>query len=166
MSNVYLATVKNKELVFSSPEHGDFFWKDMEGKNIRITLENIEKEEISLTKHQRFFSGAVAKYFFYQHEKGVFQNFAEAREALKLYGNPIRAYDLKTKKWIISAGTTTGKTVKWWDEKFLPRLEYIFNQSGYLYPDSTEYNDWAKRGPAKNEIFPPLLMLIEQYNKK
>lgn len=163
-----LIQIKNGDFRFSSPYHRQMFERmkrENEGKELRVEPDNEDVDQM-----QKFFSGPVCRYFFYQHERGVFQNFAEVRETLKLEANPKRVYNLKTRRYDTQGGSTQGHSKRWWQNSketgFLDKVQRMFQQNGYEFPDSEDYKDWLKRAPAADEVYPPLQRLIEIYNKR
>lgn len=137
-------------------------------KYIRISPE--EPPTYSLRK---FFEGAVVPYYFYQHNIGVYRDFRDARESLKLEFNPIWIINSKGERQQIG-GSTLDKNKDWWNNEFdknkpqgfLKKIETYFLQNGYEFPDSETYKKWYESAPFPDEIFPSLKRLIELYKKQ
>ncbi len=159
------------QIINSKPElnHGDNttnharfgdFLKANERKFLKIEL--VEPPVFSLKK---FFEGPVVQYYFYQHGLKVpFRDFRDARESLKLLFNPIKIItstgDVKT-----VPGSLSGKNAKFYD-LFLKNIEKYFKENKYEFPNSQEYNDWIKTAPSVNELYKPVIHLVEVYKKK
>ncbi len=153
-----IAQVKNGQM-----ELGDFnkallqdWMKANNGKKIRI-----EPQELPSYSVRKFFEAAVVPYFFYQHNKGVFDNFKEAREALKVELYPVWIKDISGNRLKVG-GSTAGKNKEWWNV-FLEKAADLFMSYGYEFPDSAAYKKWIESSPMINEIYPPLQRLIEAY---
>ena len=110
-----------------------------------------------------FFEGPITQYFFYQHEKGVFDNFREAREALKLELNPKYIKNVKGKSVI-----TAGSLEKVYESNrattvLLEKAQDFFMQNGYIFPDSEDYKKWRDSAPGPDEVYPPLQKLADKW---
>lgn len=123
----------------------------------------IEPQEPPTYNVRKFFEGAVTPYFFYQHNPGIFRDFRDARESLKLEFNPVWIVNAKGDRQMIG-GSTQGRSKEWWFT-FLGRVQDYFMQNGYEFPDSEEYKKWVASAPLVDELFPPLERLVEAYRK-
>lgn len=128
------------------------------GKKIRI-----EPQEPPTYNLRKFFEGPVTQYFFYQHKKGIFENFREAREALKLELYPVWVKDLNGNR-LKMGGSTAGRNKEWW-MVFLEKAQDLFMTCGYEFPNSEDYKKWIESAPDINEVYQPLQRLIETHNK-
>lgn len=158
---VFIAQSKDGQLKLSEFNAARF--RDWLKKNPNKWI-RIEPDEPPTFSLRKFFEGPVVQYYFYQHNVGVFRDFRDARESLKREFNP---------EWIINAkgeremvGGSTAKRSKQWWIVFLQRIEQYFLQNGYEFPISKEYDNWLKSAPNVDEIFPPLLRLIDTYKKQ
>ena len=133
-------------------------WCSMnEGEDFEIR----EFKPISYSK-RKFFEGPVTQYFFYQHDPGVFDNFREAREALKLAANPVLVKML-TGGGVTAPGSTVDKSDKWF-AAFLERIHHdVFLANGYEFPDPDDYAEWCNSAPSPYEVYPPLEQMIRNY---
>lgn len=115
---------------------------------------------------RKFFEGPVTQYFFYQHEPGAFDNFHEAREALKLECNPVRVKGITPGFAVTGAGSTANKPDKWF-AAFLERIHHdVFLANGYEFPDPENYQEWLDSAPGPGEAYPPLELLVKNYKRK
>ena len=128
------------------------------GKRVKIVIDersNIEKI--------RFIEGAIQKYYFFQHNVGVFKDFRDARLSLKKlfnlgwYINP----EGKQEEVIESMSKIYASKTK--TQKFIDSCQIMFEQNGYEFPDSHDYNRWSDTAVEPDAIYPPLKDLIARY---
>lgn len=113
----------------------------------------------------RFFH-IVVLYFLYQHEPGVFQNFDEARESIKLQYNPKTAINEEGERVVVGGSMTDVFKSKRKTHAMLERVERGFMENGYEYPDSEAFHEWLLTIPGPEEVYPPLQRLIDRFNSK
>jgi len=125
----------------------------------------IEIDRRTTAEKQGFLEGAIVPFFFYQHMRGVFRDFGDARYSLKKLFN-VKKYinaDGKTEivadsmKLIYDSNTKT--------QEYINKCQEYFMQNGYQFPDSEDYKKWLMGDPTREQIYPPLHRLIEKYNK-
>lgn len=137
------------------------FYRENEGADVELR----DWKPTNYSK-RKFFEGPVTQYFFYQHEPGAFENFKEAREALKLECNPVRVKGITPGFAITAGGSTAEKSDKWF-ANFLERIQHqVFLPNGYEFPDSEEYNAWINSAPGIGEVYPPVELLAKNYKRK
>ncbi len=116
---------------------------------------------------RRFMEGAVKQYFFYQHLPGVFKDFSEARETLKIIANHTKyAYTPKGTKIEIPRSMSEVYSSSQKAKDFLEKLQVYFMENGYEFPSSEHFKDWQDTAVMKGEEYPPLISLKEKYNKQ
>ena len=154
----------NPDGTITFSEHQTAYLQKNAGKQCFITLDlrsSVEK--------QRFFEGAVVPFFYYQHNVGVFESFADARYVLKKIANhtEFRINEKGKQEEVVRSMSeiyeSNTKTVE-----FLDKVQDYFIKNAYDFPDSSHYNDWRDTltSERKNEIYPPLAILIEEYRKQ
>lgn len=124
-----------------------------------------EVDERSSDSKVKFIEGAIVPYFFYQHLKGVYKDFKDARTGLKWACN-------WTKSVVDDKGNSREETKSMADiyssskrtQWFIDSSERYFMDNGYLFPDSEHYTKWSESGVLVGEIYPPLQELIDKYN--
>jgi len=126
------------------------------GKDVEIQVDR--RANLQLIK---FFEGAVVPYFHYQ--SGLaFKTFADARNALKLEFYPEKVLSIKN-EYVITAGSLSTLYEKAQRTKdFLEKIEHYFAENGYEFPDSEDFKKWQNSAPDPNEIYAPLLRLMNK----
>ncbi len=159
---IFKATVKEGQptLLGYEADRWRKWAKENEGHELEV------RQFRRMTYNQRkFFEGPVSQYFFYQHDPGAYQNFKEARDTLVLEAYPIKVRTLKG-EWVVKGGSTANKTDKWMSA-LIDRIHHqIFEPNGYEFPDPQEYENWINSAPMGMEIFPPLKLLKENYERR
>lgn len=152
------ARVQDGEFRFSSFLAEAKFFELAEGKEVVITID--DKPTANM---RRFFEGAVVPSVFYQNPHSGWENFKDAREALKLefLGGYSKGLDGKT----IRVSRSTTELSK---SRFIAFLETVvrwMEENGFELPDPEDYKAWRDSAPSPGEIYPPLLRLKKRYDK-
>lgn len=154
--------VKDGDFVFSSPLARHRFMERAEGKEVRMDIHERPTNEM-----RKYFEGCLVPAFFYSHPDSGWDNFADAREALKLEFMPgvrqVRTLDGKMTR--VSPSTTTLSKERF--SRFVEAVVEWATENGMPYEilNSEEYLRW--RDTNLNEmVYPPLQRLKEQYDKQ
>lgn len=126
-----------------------------------------EPDERSNVEKIKFIEGAITPYFYYQHLKGVYQNFKEARNGLKWACNWTGfEIDEKGEQREVTKSMSDIYSSKTRTQWFIDMAEQYFRENGYRFPDSEHYRAWEKMAPDKGAVYPPLQELVDKYNSE
>lgn len=126
----------------------------------------IEIDERTTDEKQRFIEGSIVPYFYYQHLKGVYKDFKDARSGLKWATNHTTfELDQTGKQKEVTRSMSEIYASNKRAQDFIDRCESYFMENGYEFPDSSHFNDWKDRSPLKDEVYPPLQRLVEKYKE-
>jgi hypothetical protein len=135
------------------------FARENDGKRAKICLD----DDISYDM-RKFFEGAVAPYFFFQSEV-AYNSIPEAREALKMeFGKKIYQKNIKGATLIVPISTAKYNKAEF--QTLLDNILAYFQENGFIYPDSEDFRKWRDSSPLIGEIYPPLKLLIESFEKR
>lgn len=151
------AQIRNKQFVFSSFLAEAKFFELTEGREVIITIDDAPTANM-----RRFFEGAVVPSVFFQNPKSGWENFKDAREALKLEFCSGYTKDLWGNSTRYARSTTELSKKKF--TEFLEGVTHWMEENGMESPDPEDYKRWKDSAPSPGEIYPPLLRLKERYN--
>ena len=160
MSKIRATINKDGDITLS--DHQTAYLKKNAGKQVFITIDlrsSVEK--------QRFFEGCVVTFFYYQHNVGVFQSFADARYVLKKIANhtEFRINEQGEQEEVVRSMSeiyeSNTKTTE-----FIDKVQIYFMENGYDFPSSTHFLEWRDTNVDKgaNE-YPPLQELVRKYKE-
>lgn len=154
------ATVKDGEFIFSSPLAKHRFMEIAEGKEVKLEVQEKVTDEM-----RKYFEGCVVPAFFYSHPLSGWDNFADARDVLKLEFAPgvreLTAMDGSPMKVAPSTADMSKRrftafveaVVEWMMENGVP----------YEVLDSEEYLRWRDTN-IMEPVYPPLARLKAAYD--
>lgn len=154
------ARVQNRQILFSSFIAEQKFFELAEGKDINIAIDDAPTANM-----RRYFEGAIVPSVFYQNPHSGWENFKDAREALKI--EFLSGYTRKLKKGKGRRTRYTRSTTELSKEGFTKLLDIItrwMDENGLEVPDPEEFKAWRDSAPARGEIYPPLLRMKEAYD--
>lgn len=154
----FVFQVINGQINFGTPARAariQEMLKANEKQYFYITRDDRESDHM-----RRFFEGAVVPYYFYQNPNSGWENFEEAREALKLEHNFRYVNDKEGKRQKISRSTMMPKYLF---VEFLGKVQRDFEENGFEYPDAEAYKSWEDTAPAPGEEYDPLKKLKAKY---
>lgn len=149
-------------ITFTSLKAKAIFFEKNEGKDAIIEIDENPSSEI-----RRYFEGCIVPTVYYTHPQSGWNDFRDAREALKLEFLPtrnivpIRGVPQKV------ASSTTMLT----KERFRAFIEAIARwlleneMCGAHDIDPQNYKTWQDSAPPAGEIYPPLARLKTNYDK-
>lgn len=155
-------SVKDGEFVFSSPLAKSRFMKLAEGKE--VSLELMEKPTDTMRK---YFEGCLVPAFFYAHPRSAWENFADAREVLKLEFSPMTRQVVTLKGEVVKippSVATLSKArftsmveaiVEWMLENGVP--SEVLDSDAYIRWRDTNFDD---------PVYPPLRRMKERYERE
>lgn len=152
------AQIGDHTLTFAS-QHAKVKLFEHKGKNVIIEIDDKPN-----SKMRRFFEGAVVPYVFYQNQTAGWEDFRDAREALKVEFLPSYSKSIRGDRIRLSQSTTTLSKGKF--SKFLETVTRWMEENGYEVPDYIDYNKWKNSAPMAGSIYPPLKRLIETHSQK
>lgn len=151
------ASVKNGEILFSSPVAKRAFFERNNGKDAIIDI-----DDAPTANSRRYFEGALVPAVFYQHPKSGWIDFKDCREALKLEFLPGYTQTIGGVRAKIARSTTElNKT------GFAALLETITRwmaENGLEVPDPDDFKAWRDSAPGSQEVYPPLARMRQLYN--
>ena len=150
--------IVNGKIRFASELHEQMFLKKNDRKYAFVVIDDAATGE-----KRRFFEGALIPAIFYQLPHSGWENFKEAREAIKLEFLPgwTKTTDGERVKY---ARSTAGLS----NAQFGDLIETIIRwmeQQGMEVPDPEAYLAWKDSAPPPGEIYPQLLRWKEQYDE-
>jgi len=123
-----------------------------------VIMKPYEKESM---EERRFFEGPLKQYWFLQIGIGNHETYVDAREEMKEQFNTGYRRD-KNGELKTYGKSTKGLSNKGFRE-FLGRIERYFEENGYIYPNSEDYNRWVNSAPLKGELYPRIIPLVRNY---
>ena len=154
------ATISNSGEIILSENQTAYLQKNA-GKQIYCSI-----DERTNTEKVAFFE-IIVKYFFYQHNIGVFRDFSDARYSLKkMIGhtefkiNPNGELEetVRSMSEIYESNTKTTQAIEKCDE--------YFRENGFQFPDSEHFKNFKDTNVDKGASeYPPIISLIEKYNQ-
>lgn len=151
------AQIRNNQFVFSSFMAEIKFFELTEGREVIITIDDAPTANM-----RRFFEGAIVPSVFFQNPKSGWENYKDAREALKLEFCSGYTKDLEGKDMRYARSTTELSKKKF--TEFLDNVTHWMEENGMESPDPEDYKRWRDSAPSPGQIYPPLLRLKERYN--
>lgn len=152
------ARVRGGVVEFSSAMVGHKFFEMADGKDILISIDDKPTSNM-----RRYFEGAVVPAVFYQHPHSGWENFKDAREALKLEFLPNYTKSIKGRKVRYSRSTT--ELSKAGFTKFLDAITRWMIENELEMPDPEDFKAWRDSAPSTGSIYPPVARLKEVYTK-
>lgn len=140
--------------------HQREYLKKKSGKRVKIVV-----DERANTEKIKFIEGAITPYYFYQHNIGVFNDFRDARYSLKKLFNLGWYINPEGEQEEVIEGMAKIYSNKTKTQKFIDSCQRMFEQNGYEFPDSENYNKWVDSAPAAEAVYPPLQLLIDRYKE-
>lgn len=150
------ARIKNGNVVFDHPRAKGVFMRAAEGKDVQVLLDEKASENM-----RRFFEGALVQAMFYLHPHAGWENFKDAREALKLEYRPGWTTNFKGER-IKYARSMTDISKK----ELTSMVEEIVNYVHTNFAvdlDPEDYVRWRDSVPAAGEMYPPMQRLKEKW---
>jgi hypothetical protein len=153
-----LVRISGGKMRFASPLAEQVFLEKNEGKYAYIVI-----DDEATAEKRRFFEGACVPAFFYLHPKAGWENFKEAREAIKLQWLPAWTMNSKGERMRYSRSTADLSNEKF-GELLTILTRYIEENFGEIL-DPEEYKKWRDSAPPPGGMFPQMARLKAKYEE-
>lgn len=150
--------VQQGKIVFTSELAERMFFERNEGKEASIEINDAPTEQM-----RRYFEGALVPAVYYQHPFSGWQDFGDAREAIKLEFLAAYTLDMKGLRVKIAKSTTDLSKERFAD--FLSSVAVWLEENGLTVPDAEEYKAWRDSAPPAGEVYPQLARMRHSFEE-
>ncbi len=151
--------IKNGKIEFFSDRTEHIFLKNNEGKYAHIVI-----DDAATSEKRRYFEGCLVPTVFYTNPHSGWQNFKEAREALKMEFVGTVQRDLKGQSFTV-ARSTTELTNRQFGQLIEAVVRWLLENQLCVEDDidPEKYQSWKDSAPGKGEVYPAMRRLKERY---